>query len=160
MSFVRKQLALYSTKKSMSLDWNKKANYASTSCPKLKGIFLSRFVYLKGPSVDHFMKWSRGAVWHREQGFVKKNLPIFPRQKIFQYFKYVGWVFFLKNIGLWQVSIFIGRDLSKTLPQQFYKNTNTIQNPSLHYMQSLDTHSFNSGSVCSCLKGVFINFIV
>lgn len=74
-------------KKNLSLDWHEKANCARTSCPKLKWIFLSRCVYLNGPIVDHFMKWSRWAVWHREQAFVQKKTPIFPRQTIFQYLK-------------------------------------------------------------------------
>lgn len=80
----------------MSLDWHEKANYADTSCPKLRCIFLSRFVYLKGPSVDHFMKWSRWAVWHGEQFFVKKkyfpkakNVPVF---QIWEFFHEKYWI--------------------------------------------------------------------
>lgn len=158
--FVRKKPVLCSTKrKSMSLDWHEKVNYGNTSCPKLKWIFLSRFLYLKGPSVDHLMKWSRWAVWHREQVFVQTKNPIFPRQTIFQYLKYKFLGFFPWKILDYDKWAFSQEDIcQKPLPEQFYKNT--VQNQCFHYVQSMGTHSFNSVSVCSCLKGDFIKFIV
>lgn len=154
---MRKQLALCSSKKSISLDWHEKADYADTSCPKRRCIFLSRFVYLKGPSVDHFMKWSRWAVWHREQGFVQKTY--FPKAKKNSSISNRRF-FFVKNIGLWQVGIFIGKYLLKILPKLLIKIKLLFKINAYIMCKAWDIHSFNSVSVCSCLKWVFIKFIV
>lgn len=110
----------------------------------------------EGSSVDHFVKWSRRTVWHRELFFLQKTN--FPTQKK-NIPRFQIWDFFIKSIGLWQVSIFMERYLSKTLSDKFYKNQNFKQKQCLHYVRSLDINSFNIASVGSCVEGAFIKFI-